>query len=102
MDRVFRLDYVSCVLTIASTVLVGKKLWQGWVVAGANSVLISIIGVRTEQLGFVPANMFCVAMSAYNLWNWRTTRGGTAEIAEKEISLAVAAQTKRDLSQPPH
>ncbi|MFB3917405.1 MAG: nicotinamide mononucleotide transporter [Terriglobales bacterium] len=74
MERVLRLDYVSCVLTILSTVLVGRKQWQGWMVAGANSVLISIIGIRTEQLGFVPANVFCVAVSAYNLWNWRAAR----------------------------
>src|SRR5579864_4013110 len=36
-----RLDYLSCFLTILSTVLIGKKLWQSWVVAGANSIIIA-------------------------------------------------------------
>jgi hypothetical protein len=67
----FRLDYISCVLTVISTVLVGRKLWQGWVIAGANSVLICLIGVRTAQFGFVPANLFCIALYSYNIRNWK-------------------------------
>jgi len=54
-----KLDYVSCILTIISTVLIGKKLWQGWVIAGANSIIICVIGMRSAQFGFVPANLFC-------------------------------------------
>lgn len=67
----FRLDYLSCLLTIASTLLIGRRLWQGWVVAGANSAVICYIGVRTAQTGFVPANLFCIAMYAYNIVEWR-------------------------------
>jgi hypothetical protein len=33
-----------------------------------------IIGVRTEQLGFVPANVFCMVVSAINLRAWRKSR----------------------------
>ena len=69
-----RLDYLSCVLTVLSTVLVGKKLWHGWIVAGVNSMLICIIGVRTAQFGFIPANLFCIALYSYNLWAWRKCR----------------------------
>jgi hypothetical protein len=36
-----RLDYLFCFLTILSTVLVGKKLWQGWFIAGANSIIFN-------------------------------------------------------------
>lgn len=66
-----RLDYVSCFLTILSTVLVGKKLWQGWVVAGANSIIICVIGMRTAEFGFLPGNLFCIGLYANNLWHWR-------------------------------
>jgi len=66
-----KLDYLSCFLTILSTILVGKKLWQGWVVAGANSILICVIGMRTAEFGFLPANLFCIGLYANNLWNWR-------------------------------
>jgi len=67
------LDYISCVLTICSTVLIGRRKWQGWVVASANSVIVCIIGVRTAQLGFVPANLFCLAIYGYNIMNWRSS-----------------------------
>ena len=67
----FRLDYISCVLTLLSTYLVGRHKWQGWIVAGANSVIICVIGLRTSQLGFVPANLFCIAMYGYNVLHWR-------------------------------
>lgn len=66
-----RLDYVSCLLTVLSTVLVGRKLWHGWVIAGVNSLLICVIGLRTAQFGFIPANIFCIALYSYNLWTWR-------------------------------
>jgi hypothetical protein len=64
-----RLDYLSCFLTILSTVLVGKKLWQGWFIAGANSIIICVIGLRTAQFGLLPANLFCIGLYANNLWN---------------------------------
>jgi nicotinamide riboside transporter PnuC len=67
------LDYISCLLTIASTILVGRRKWQGWIVAAINSVIICIIGLRTGQWGLVPANIFCLAIYAYNLRTWRTT-----------------------------
>ena len=66
-----RLDYLSCLLTIVSTVLVGKKLWHGWIVAAVNSLIICLIGVRTAQFGFVPANLFCIGLYASNLSSWR-------------------------------
>jgi hypothetical protein len=70
---VLRLDYLSCLLTIASTILVGRRCWEGWALAAVNSVLICIIGIRTAQLGFVPANLFCIVVSAVNLRAWRRT-----------------------------
>ena len=70
-EEMLKLDYVSCILTIISTVLIGKKLWQGWVIAGANSIIICLIGMRTAQFGFVPANLFCIGLYANNLWSWR-------------------------------
>jgi hypothetical protein len=71
VNKMVRLDYISCILTVLSTLLVGRKLWQGWVIAGANSVIICFIGLRTAQFGFVPANIFCIALYSYNLWSWR-------------------------------
>ena len=66
-----RLDYLSCVLTIASTILVGRRRWQGWALGAANSVLMCLIGIRTEQSGLIPANVFCMVVSAMNLHAWR-------------------------------
>src|SRR5215469_4065032 len=67
----FRLDYISCVLTISAAILLGQKRWQGWLIAGINSILICDIAVNTSQLGFIPANVFCVALYAYNIVGWR-------------------------------
>ncbi len=60
--HLIRLDYLSCILTIVGTVLIGKKLWQGWVVAAVNSAVVCVIGFRTAQFGFVPANLLCIAL----------------------------------------
>jgi len=69
------LDYISCVLTVVSTLMIGRRLWQGWIVAGVNSVLLCLIGIRTSQFGFVPANLFCIALYSYNVRNWKKRVG---------------------------
>lgn len=66
-----RLDYLSCALTIVSTVMVGRRKWQGWIVAGVNSAIICVIGIRTAQTGFIPANLFCLGLYACNIYQWR-------------------------------
>jgi hypothetical protein len=71
---VFRLDYLSCVLTVASTILVGRRCWEGWALAAVNSVVVCVIGFKTAQMGFIPANVFCLVMSAINLHAWRKPR----------------------------
>jgi hypothetical protein len=30
-----------------------------------------IIGIKTAQLGFIPANVFCIVISVINLRTWR-------------------------------
>ena len=50
-----RLDYLSCILTIASTILVGRRCWEGWALAGVNSVLIASSGCEpTNWASFLP------------------------------------------------
>src|ERR1700678_1863165 len=69
---VWRLDCLSCVLTVVSTILVGRRCWTGWVLAAVNSLIICVIGLRTRQLGFIPANLFCIVLYAANLRTGRT------------------------------
>jgi hypothetical protein len=68
---VFRLDYLSCILTVTSTILVGRRCWEGWLLATVNSVIMCIIGIKTAQLDFIPANVFCIGISVINLRTWR-------------------------------
>lgn len=68
--HLFRLDYISCVLTVGSTILIGKKRWEGWLIAGLNSALICVIAADTSQFGFIPANIFCLALYGYNIREW--------------------------------
>lgn len=72
-----RLDYISCLLTVVSTILVGRHHWHGWVIAAINSVIICVIAVRTSQTGFIPANIFCLALYTCNIAKWR--RGKSSE-----------------------
>jgi hypothetical protein len=67
----FRLDYLSCVLTIVSAILIGKRCWEGWILATINSAIVCVIGLRTSQLGFIPANLFCIVLYGFNLRSWR-------------------------------
>ncbi len=66
----FRLDYLSCCLTVLSTILVGRKRWTGLAVAGLNSAIICVIGLRTGQFGFIPANLFCIGVYVFSIRSW--------------------------------
>jgi hypothetical protein len=67
----YHLDYISCFLTILSTVLIGKRLWFGWIIAALNSLVVCVIGVQTAKYGFLPGNLLCIVLYAHNLTNWR-------------------------------
>ena len=66
----FRLDYLSCFLTVLATILVGRKMWTGLIVSGVNSLIVCVIGLHTSQYGFIPANVFCICINAFNLRAW--------------------------------
>jgi len=87
-----RLDNVSCLLTILSTVMVGRRKWEGWVVAGANSAIIAVIGLETGQWAFVPANAFCIAIYLYNIRKWRTPESETAQSPTARMSGSLNGQ----------
>jgi len=74
---VFRLDYFSCLLTVVSTILVVRKQWMGLVIAAINCVIICVIGMRTAQYGFVPANLFCILTYAWSIGSWSRDRKPT-------------------------
>ena len=66
----FRLDYLSCVLTVLSTILIAKKEWTGFIFAAINCLIISFIAFETHQIGFIPANIFCIAIYAFSVRSW--------------------------------
>jgi hypothetical protein len=82
---VFRLDYLSCLLTVLSTVLVGRKSWTGLAVAGINSCIICVIGMRTSQLGFIPANLFCIVVYVFSIRSWMREKGSDSEATVERV-----------------
>jgi hypothetical protein len=68
---VLRLDYLSCILTITSTILIGRRCWEGWALAAINSIVVCIIALQTAQWGFIPANLFCLVLYGVNVRTWR-------------------------------
>lgn len=75
--EMFRLDYLSCLLTVVATILVGRKKWTGLLLSGVNSAIVCVIGVHTSQYGFIPANMFCMCIYALNIRRWRKMQKGS-------------------------
>src|ERR1700742_870580 len=91
----FRLDYLSCILTVVATVLVGRKMWTGLVVSCVNSLIVCVIGLHTSQYGFIPANVFCICINAFNLRAWLKVQKDLSEstTACKRMSTAKNAAT---------
>src|SRR5215471_1371976 len=70
MFDMFRLDYLSCFLTVLATILLARKSWTGLAVAIGNSLIVCLIGLRTSQFGFIPANLFCICIYACSMRSW--------------------------------
>jgi hypothetical protein len=66
----FHLDYLSCFLTVLATMLLARKSWIGLIIASVNSLIVCAIALRTLQLGFIPANLFCICIYAFNIRSW--------------------------------
>lgn len=77
-----QLDYISCFLTVVSTILVARKMWPGLVIAAINSVVICIIGANTAQYGFIVANVFCIFTYLLNIRSWARDRKTMREYRE--------------------
>src|ERR1700683_1984196 len=92
----FRLDYLSCFLTVVATILVGRKMWSGLIVSGVNSLIVCVIGLHTSQYGFIPANVFCICINAFNLRAWLKVQKDPSE-STTEARSQLAAGCKRRL-----
>lgn len=86
----FRLDYISCLLTILATFLVGRKLWSGLALSILNSLIVCVIAVHTSQYGFIPANVFCIGIYAFSIRSWLTKAQKTAQPATEPVAIQAA------------
>jgi hypothetical protein len=66
----FHFDYLSCLLTVLATILLARQSWIGLLIAIVNSLIVCAIALRTSQLGFIPANLFCICIYAFNIRSW--------------------------------
>src|SRR5580693_4643651 len=87
----FHLDYLSCCFTVLATILLARKSWIGLLIAIANSLIVCAIGFRTSQLGFIPANLFCVCVYAFSMRSWlREKTDSNRDRAQRQDSGSIA------------
>lgn len=82
------LDYLSCLLSILSTVLVGQKRWSSLLISIVNSLIVCAIGFHTLQFGFIPANLFCIGVNAFSIRSWLKDRATSPESSTSQEPLA--------------
>ena len=94
MFAMFHLDYLSCFLTVLATILLARKSWIGLLIAIVNSLIVCAIGLRTSQLGFIPANLFCICVYVFSMRPWLKQQLHTnRDQALRQDSGSVAART---------
>src|SRR5437016_13268890 len=76
------------------------KLWLGLVVAAVNCSVVCVIGVRTAQFGFVPANLLCIALYTSNLVTWRLRSSDHA--GKHDATEGANSRAPRRTFSPPH
>jgi hypothetical protein len=76
----FHLDYLSCLLTILTTILLARKSWIGLLVAIFNGLIVCAIGLRMSQFDLIPANLFCICVYAFSMRPWLRNENTQIEI----------------------
>ena len=92
--RVLQLDYISCFLTVVSTILVARKMWLGLVIAAVNSVVICVIGANTAQYGFIVANVLCIFTYLLNIRSWVRDRKTMRDYREYMNEVAIEGPSR--------
>jgi hypothetical protein len=82
-------------LTVVSTIMVVRKQWMGLVIAAINCVIVCVIGIRTAQYGFVPANLFCILTYAWSIRSWSRDRKPTNNPIATSVTVAPQASRTR-------
>ena len=98
----FHLDYLSCFLTMLATVLVARKSWTGLLISIVNSMIVCVIGFRTSQFGFIPANLICICVYAFSIRSWvkQTHTHQTSAEFGKARSIALHSTHIQTLGRP--
>ncbi len=63
-----------------------KTILDGLGDSGGNSLIICVIGLKTGQLGFIPANLFCIVLYVVNLRTWRKAEFSCAARLDNSLS----------------
>jgi hypothetical protein len=92
----FHLDYLSCFLTVLATILLARKSWIGLLIAIVNSLIVCAIGLRTSQLGFIPANLFCICAYAFSMRSWLREQTHTNRDQARRQDMSPAMQHRTD------
>lgn len=91
----FHLDYLSCFLTVLATILLARKSWTGLLIAIVNSLIVCAIALRTSQLGFIPANLFCICVYGFSMRSWLKKQTHTnRDRAQRQDGDSVANSTQ--------
>ena len=97
----FHLDYLSCFLTVLATILLARKSWIGLLIATVNSLIVCAIGLRTSQLGFIPANLFCICVYGFSMRSWLKKQTDThRDQAQRQDSGSVVGGPRMELRLP--
>ena len=97
----FHLDYLSCFLTVLATILLARKSWTGLLIAIVNSLIVCAIALRTSQLGFIPANLFCICVYGFSMRSWLKKQTHTnRDQAQRQDSGSVADGPRKELRSP--
>jgi hypothetical protein len=97
----FHLDYLSCLLTVLATILLARKSWTGLLIAIVNSLIVCAIALRTSQLGFIPANLFCICVYGFSMRSWLKKKTHTnRDQARRQDSGTLVDSPRMELRSP--
>ena len=70
------MPYILSVIGVTALVMVGRHMWQGWVLAFCNECLWVGFALATRQYGFILGAVVYGTVNTYNAVRWRRGKIG--------------------------
>ncbi|MDZ7781730.1 MAG: nicotinamide mononucleotide transporter [Halioglobus sp.] len=81
----YGIDWAAMALTVIAIYLLGNKHWIGFVLMIAGNLCWIILGLLSDSVALMIANLVFIGMNVRGIWKWRQEQDNGAPEAAADV-----------------